>query len=232
MWDLLEKYLDRLDELRRFLLVAEAIEGSETIQWQGAKREARGTAIVCAMAELEALVVGVLRQVNGEINQSGTAVAQLRPSLRPLAAHRAFTSLSSLGDTEKVWQQRELVTCLDTNAEPAMLPVLMGHIAREPQPRLDGRTMKPHHLQRICTVYGIVVDSVIQTHQTLSLKKLSDARNDIAHGNMPFHAVFARAGFLPEDIRADLDSFDDIGYRLVGAFDRYLADGSYLAPQP
>ena len=99
----------------------------------------------------------------------------------------------------------------------------------KPQPPLDGRTLKPHHLQRICIVYGIEVDSIIHTHQTLSLKKVSDARNDIAHGNMPFHAVFARAGFLADDIRADLDSFDEIGYRMVVAFDGYLSRRDFLA---
>lgn len=231
MWDLLEGYLDRLDELRRFLAVADAIEDSRAIPWRYAKREARGSAIVCSMAELEALVVGVLCHVNGSINESETAVALLRPSLRPLAAHRELTSLAALSDAEKVWRQREIVTCLDSNTKPAVLPVQIGHVAREPQPPLDGRTLKPHHLQRICLVSGVVVGSVIHTHQTLSLKKLSDARNDIAHGSMPFHTVFSRAGFRTDDIRADLDSFDEIGFRLVGSFDRYLAEESYLAPK-
>lgn len=229
MWNPLERYLDRLDELRRFLTVADAIDSSDSVPWQHARREARGSAIVCAMAELESLVVGVLTHANTEINRSGSTIGMLRPSLRPLAAHRELTSLAALSDAEKMWRQREVVTCLDMNDAAASLPVNAGQVSREPQPPLDGRTLKPHHLQRICTVYGIEVGSIIHTHQTLSLKKLSDARNDIAHGNMPFHAVFDRAGFLPDEIRADLDSFDKIGYRMVEAFDGYLSRREFLA---
>lgn len=229
MWDLLERYLDRLDELRRFLAIADAIEQSGAIQWQHAKREARGSAIVCAMAELEALVGGVLGHVNEQINLSGTTVGLLRPSLRPLAAHRELTSLAALSDAEKVWRQRQVVTCLDISDDLALLPIVVGNVGREPQPPLDGRTLKPHHLQRVAAVYGIAIEAIIHTHETLSLKKLSDARNDIAHGNMPFHAVFARAGFLPDDIRSDLDAFDEIGYRLVLEFDKYLTAKAYVA---
>lgn len=229
MWDLLERYLDRLDELRRFLSVADAIEDSEAVPWKHAKREARGSAIVCAMAELEALVVGVLCEVNGCINNAGVTVGSLRASLRALAAHREFMSLVALNDAEKVWRQREVVACLDSNTDIASLPVFHGSVAREPQPPLDGRTLKPHHFQRVCSVYGIPVSSVISTHETLSLKKLSNARNDIAHGNVPFHEVFSRAGFLSDEIRADLDSFDVIGYGLVRAFDQYILGGCYLS---
>lgn len=229
IWDVLERYLKRLDELRRFLAVAEAIDSSDFVPWHNARGEARGSAIVCAMAELESLVIASLTHANTVINESRSTIGMLRPSLRPLAAHRALTSLAALRDPEKMWREREFVTCLDSNGEVASLPVTVGQASREPQPPLDGRTLKPQHLQRICAVYGIQIDSIIRTHQTLSLKKLSDARNDIAHASMPFHALFSRAGFLPVDIRADLDSFDEIGYGLVVAFDGYLSRKQFLA---
>lgn len=231
MWQLLERYLDRLDDLRRFLAVADAIEKSTEIKWAHAKREARGSAIVCAMAELEALVVGVLCAVNEEINDSSTPIADLRSSLRPLVAHRELLSLAALADAEKVWRQRSVVTCLESSQDLATLPV-NGPAGREPQPPLDGRTLKPNHLVRIGAVYGIDVASFIQTHETLSLKKLSDARNDIAHGNLPFHAVFSRVGFQADDIRSDLDAFDEIGYRFVGAFAGYIEREDYMAQPP
>lgn len=228
MWQALERYLDRLDELRRFLSVAEAIEQSSSISWSHADREARGSAIVCSMAELETLVVVVLCHANGVINSSAAAVGDLRPSLRPLAAHRELLSLAALGDAGKIWRQREFVTSLDTSTEACALPV-NGQGGREPQPPLDGRTLKPHHLQRVAAVYGISTASLIQTQETLSLKKLSDARNDIAHGNLPFHGVFSRQGFLPAEVRRDLDAFDRIGYNLVATFDGYLDRADYLA---
>lgn len=228
MWDLLERYFDRLDDLRRFLAVANAIESSASISWSQAEREARGSAIVCSMAELEALVVGVLCYANEEINASGTLLSGLRPSLRPLAAHRELNSLGSLNDARKVWPKRETVTCLNESQKPCDLPV-HGRGSREPQPPLDGRTLKPHHLQRIATVYGMETRELIHTAEALSLKKLSDARNDIAHGNMPFHDVFSRAGFRSIEIRTDLDAFDEIGHRVVSAFDTYLSSSNYIA---
>lgn len=228
MWDQLARYLERMDDLRRFLDLSEAIERQTALKWARARSEARASAAVCSMAELEALVSGVLSDVNSAINATGMCVADLIPTLRPLAAHQHFISLTSLADPDKVWRQRQNVTCLDLSEDIVVLPIAAPG-AREPLPPLDGRTLKPSHLQRIAAVYGVEIGDLIHTVETLSLIKLSQCRNDVAHGNLPFDSVFSRAGFQVADLRRDLDSFDEIGYRFVDTFDRYLAGSKYAS---
>jgi hypothetical protein len=227
MWAHLERYLARLDDLRRFLDVSEAISKQESIKWAQSTAEARSAAIVCAMAELESLLSGTLSAVNAAINDSGVAVGKVAPSLRPLAAHKALLSLAALGDPDKIWPQRQFVTTLEVCVDPVDLPVVTP-ASREPLPPLDGRTLKPAHIQRVAAVYGVELNRLIRTADTLSLKKLSECRNDIAHGNVPFSALFSRKGFLVDEIREDLLAFDEIGYRLVDTFDQYVSRQEYL----
>jgi hypothetical protein len=76
-------------------------------------------------------------------------------------------------------------------------------------------------------VYGLDLGVLFSAASKLSLAKLSDARNDLAHGNLAFHAVFQRAGFTPSEIRNDVNQIEELGYRLVVAFDDYLNKRSY-----
>lgn len=227
MWNDLQRFFNRLDELRKFLDVASGIALSGVPHWNGAEREARGSAIVGCMAELESLIASSLRFVNSEINAQGPPVGRLVPTLRPLASHTTFISLSSLQDPKKVWPQRAAVTGLEMSLEPAALPIAIPG-GREPQAPLDGRTLVPIHFERIAALYGIGLSRFLGTPGKLSLAKLSRARNDVAHGNVPFSQVFSQPNFTLKDIRGDVDNIEEIGWNFVVAFDAYLTHAMFL----
>jgi hypothetical protein len=178
------------------------------------------------MAELEALVTGVLDHVNEEINGLQVQLKDLRPSLRALAAHAHWKSLDAAVDPTKVWARRQSVTCFDRSADSVALPRSND---REPIPPLDGKTLRAMHMERVAIVYGIDATKIVSTGSVLSLKKLAAARNDVAHANLPFLTIFARAGFSMKDIRLDLDELEELGFRLVTEFDGYLSSANYLA---
>lgn len=180
-------------------------------------------------AELEALVRGVLCLVNTKINAEGLTLAELRPSLRALAAHHDFVSMASMSDPDKVWGRRISVTCLDSSDERVALPVFPANSSSHPQPPLDGHTLRPGHFERIASVYGLALTDFVADREKLNLVKFSNARNDIVHGNVELTAVFSKKGFDINSIRDDVEAIEQIGYRTVITFDRYLMSKSFRA---
>lgn len=228
LWDPLDRFLQRTDELRRFIDISVAFDKSAEMSWVGALREARASAIVCSIAELEVLVSDSLVKVNESINGTGVLVRNLKPSLRALATIKEFTSLANLKDAEKVWQTRLILASLHESNETANLPATPRSQSKQPQAPLDGKTLKPIHFKRIASVYSILPSDFVQASHTLALTKFSGARNDIAHANSPFPAIFSQRNFLVSNIREDLGALDEIAFNFVERFSRYVERCEFL----
>ena len=106
----------------------------------------------------------------------------------------------------------------------AEFPVERNH----PQPPLDGKTLKPEHFNRLWEIYSLPGVPFPSLKWQGSLQKLALARNDIAHGNLPYHEVFQEAGRGVSDIEAYVTDVSDFATHLVQTWVTYLRDEMYL----
>ena len=215
--------LDRIDDLKRFLAFVEVDSNQRISVWQSAQRDARALAIICSMAELEALTKSTLQGVHREINNSSLPVELLIPSVRQLTAHTIFESLKELQDPAKMWEKRSYATTLETCSEIAVFPILNNH----PQPPLDGKTLKPQHFERLWSIYSIPGYAFPKSTWNASLTKLSLARNDLAHGNLPFYEIFQQAGRSVSEIERYVNDIADFIAHFVNSWEDYMDNERY-----
>jgi hypothetical protein len=222
--DACERLLRRLDDLKRYLVSAAALATQDQEKWGFLSREARAAAVVCGMAELEALTRTVIADTHDVLNHSGLAQSSLLPCLRQLAAHDVFESLRSLQDHGKLWEFRSRVTSLDMSNDVLRLPIA----SRGPQPPLDGRTLKPEHFNRLWAIYGLSGVAFPIASWSGSLQKLALMRNDIAHANLPFSDIFSQAGRSLVDIERYVDDIESFSIHFADIWCNYLSDEGYL----
>jgi hypothetical protein len=219
-----ERLLRRIDELKRLLAFVQLTDEDLHKGWPSAARDARSLAIICSMAELEALTAFLIKGTHSELNGCTLITRDIRPCVRQLAAHRAFESLKTLEDHSKLWQQRAYTTTLDQNAEFLELPIS----AKGPQPPLDGRTLRPEHYYRIWAIYGLPGDAFPSVSWAASLQKLALLRNDLAHGNLPFAEIFQQAGVTVPEVENYIDDLAEFSIHLISAWSQYLELRLYL----
>lgn len=164
-------------------------------------RETRAAATIAAMAELEALLRDMLIDIGQRINVAALEVRELMPSLRALASHSSFESLSGTADREKMWSQRLELTQLEASRSIAHMPTRQK---RSPQPPLDGRTIQSRHIYLVWKVLGLG-EAIPEASVVASLKKLTQIRNDVAHRNIDIAQVFSEAGRTAREIAGHLD---------------------------
>ncbi|GAB3177686.1 hypothetical protein GCM10027162_27830 [Streptomyces incanus] len=54
------------------------------------------------------------------------------------------------------------------------------------------------------------------------------ARNDLAHGNLPYHEIFQQAGRSIKDIESYVSNVSDFSSHFVDSWNEYLAGEEYL----
>ncbi|MFG2890468.1 HEPN domain-containing protein [Streptomyces sp. NPDC048248] len=221
--DHLGRFLKRTGELKVFLAFTQTSQTDSKV-WSSASRDARALAIVCTMAELESLIKTSVQRTHEELNAAGIQTLQLIPSMRQVVAHTAFESLRSLQDQTKMWERRSFTTTLESCSEVAKFPIEKSH----PQPPLDGKTLKPEHFYRLWKIYQLPGDPFPNPGWPGSLQKMAMARNDLAHGNLPYHEIFQQAGRSIREIEYYVASVSDFSSHFVDSWNRYLASEDYL----
>lgn len=189
-------------------------------------QELRGAAVVAAMAELERLLRELLIVTSQEINQASVAVRDLKPALRALATQSHFQSIMQSPNGDGHWQSRAFVTTLEYSTEIAQLP---KRSSVTPQPPLDGRTIRPSHIQRIWTTLGLEGVAIPKPEIHVSLTALATMRNDVAHGNAPIGEVFHPdiPGKSPAEIQRHLQNIEHLIDHVCLTFHYYGLASSY-----
>ncbi|MFF7953799.1 HEPN domain-containing protein [Streptomyces griseorubiginosus] len=221
--DHLARVLKRTGELKVFLAFTQTNK-TDTAGWTSASRDARALAIICTMAELESLVKTCLQRTHEELNSAGIRTMALIPSVRQVVAHTAFESLRTLQDHSKMWERRSFTTTLDANVEVASFPIERSH----PQPPLDGKTLKPEHFFRLWQIYQLPGSPFPNPRWPGALQKLALARNDLAHGNLPYHEIFQQAGRAVPNIESYVNDVSDFAAHFVATWNTYLENEAYI----
>lgn len=178
---------NRLNFWRQTLLrlSSDAMPGFTEVDPLG--QELRGAAVVAAMAEIERLLREALVELSLDINHAGVPISALRPGLRALASDSHFQAMSMSPKGDKHWDNRAIVTRMETNTQIAKFPT---RSASSPQPPLDGKTIRSIHFQRIWTVLDLDEAAIPAVDMDTALSAMSSMRNDVAHGNDPLFEIF------------------------------------------
>jgi len=217
------RVLERIEDLKLFLAFARTPD-SGSGRWKSAQRDARALAIVCSVAELEALTRFTIQRTHEELNAAFLSVDRFVPSVRQIVAHNCFESLRALQDPIKMWERRLYATTLESCAEIAEFPVVVNH----PQPPLDGRTLRPEHFNRLWKIYSLPGYAFPRSAWDASLTKLALIRNDIAHGNLPFIEIFQQAGRSIKEIEGYLNDIEDFVAHFHDSWTEYMQSQQYL----
>ncbi len=219
----LTRLLKRTSELKIFLAFTQTADVNEA-GWDSSSRDARALAIVCTMAELESLVKSMVQGTHEELNGSSISLKSLIPSMRQVVAHAEFESLRTLQDHGKMWEKRSFATTLEQCSDRAKFPIEKKHA----QPPLDGKTLKPEHFFRLWQIYKLPEEPFPNQRWPGALQKLALARNDIAHGNLPYHEIFQQAGRSVADIETYVTQIGEFAAHFVDAWTKYLRAEMYL----
>lgn len=189
-------------------------------------QELRGAAAVAILAEVERLLREALIELSTDINAAGVPISGLRPGLRSLALESHFQTLTSSSKGDKHWDNRAVVTQLETNMMIAKFP---ARTISSPQPPLDGKTIRSAHFRRIWAVLDLEGEAIPEIEMETSLNAMSTVRNDVAHGNIPISEIFHEQ--IPGKSAADIAEHIQNLIRLVDHFclslSSYTADRKY-----
>lgn len=203
----------RLEEWRQILLQLSTSSLPGIVEDGPLGRELRGAAAVATLAELERLLRESLVELSHEIGRAGVQIRDLVPGLRALVANPHFQAIMSSSRGDPHWDNRALVTRLETNSEIAVLP---SRLSGSPQPPLDGKTIRTAHIERIWLVLELEGDAIPTATMGVSLNAMSTLRNDVAHGNAPLSEIFHPQNFgksaadLAEHIRQSVRLIDHV----------------------
>lgn len=219
-----EEAADRLDHWRSnlLLLAAESLRDISESSFLG--HELRAAAIVASMAEVEHLVREFLVSLSAEINASGTLIRNLKRTLRPLAVHSNFESLTTTSKGDTAWEQRLLVTTLEDNDQIARFP---PRSSKGPQPPLDGKTIRRSHMLRLWEILGLPGTPFPEADCSTSLEKLALLRNDIAHRNVSVREVFFQPDTSARDVAKYLDDIVLMVLHLGTVWSSYASTRAY-----
>jgi hypothetical protein len=219
------RVLERIEDLKLFLAFAQTAD-PDSGRWESAQRDARALAIVCAVAELEALTRFTIQRAHEELNAASLPVDRFIPSIRQIVAHNTFESLRLLQDPSKMWERRLYATTLETCIEIAQFPIVTNH----PQPPLDGRTLRPEHFHRLWNIYSLPGYAFPRSAWNASLVKLALIRNDIAHGNLPYVEIFQQAGRSIKEVEGYVNHMQDFVAHFHDVWSEYMLNQKYLLP--
>jgi hypothetical protein len=144
-------------------------------------------------------------------------MADLRPSVLSLACadqHQALQEVRGL----KMWRHRAgLLESVRSND--------ICNIGGNEIP-LDGRTVRPEHLETIWQVFGFPGTPTVSPSNRLALKDVADARNELAHGDEDPRVVAGRKSRV--DLLQIVERIDELMVNLWVQAEEYLDQRLYL----
>lgn len=180
------------------------------------RQNIRASAYVHLAAAVEVLVNETFLGVVGEINALVGKLSDLRLSLFAIASGPNFDSLADLQGL-KNWHRRcQILSDIESHA------ILRLDESRLP---LDGRTIRPEHLDAAWKVFGFDGPSLPSPLHALALRDLADSRNDVAHGNEALSVVAGRKSL--DDMLRLIERIEEIAIHLWDTVVQYLDATQY-----
>ena len=218
--DILDKTLGELGTLRQSLLWAEtAALNQNPIQKQSAYIVTASAYVLCA-ATVEEYSRRTLSLLYEDIVASNTLPKDLRVSLFAVLGDAQFESLKDLRDYEKTWAKRiELLTLISMPKAPST--------PGEPFP-LDGRTIRPVHLETIWKIFGFKSSPFPSLHCRAALSELADSRNEVAHGHISSSLLAKKKG--ARDTIIKIQRIEDLLTHITIQATEYITNREFLRP--
>lgn len=180
------------------------------------RQDIRASAYVHLAAAVELLVNETFSGLVGEINALAGKLSDLRLSLFAIASGPNFDSLANVRGL-KNWHRRcQILSDIESHA---ILKLDESHLP------LDGRTIRPEHLDAAWKVFGFDGPSLPSPLHALALRDLADSRNDVVHGNEPLSVVAGRKSL--DDMFRLIERIEEIAIHLWGAVIQYLDATQY-----
>jgi hypothetical protein len=206
---------DRLDELRLLLGHLDV----QTSHPRSAELSQLGRAwtYVGLGAALEDYVRAFIDELTHSINRAKVPLAELRLGIVSLVQAPAFDSVATRRRQEK-WDKRAAILKFAASTDDAELAVGLRP--------LDGRTLRPGHLESLWSVYELPGDPMPSALHAVALRDLSDGRNSVAHGTTN-PASFGRSKAYIDVLRR-IGHVEDIAIHIAAVGSIYLESQGYL----
>jgi hypothetical protein len=181
------------------------------------RMDVHATSYVLGAAAVEAYIGAMLGAVVDEVNSQNLSICDLRLSLFAIVHGPHLDSLQDIRGL-KMWNRRVGIfegmgstgTC---QIDPTHLP-------------LDGRTIRPVHLDTIWDVMGFQATMRPGPLHRLALTNLADNRNLVAHGSEDTAAVAGRQSV--SDTLRSMERIEELLLQLHYAATDYLDRRAYL----
>jgi hypothetical protein len=211
----LSKFSDTIDRVRQGLYYCDVTFTQKN--FRGLRQDIRASAYVHLAAAVERLISEIFSGLVGEINALAGKLSDLRLSLFAIASGPNFDALADLRGL-KNWHRRcQILSDIESrsilNLDESYLP-------------LDGRTIRPEHLDAAWKVFGFDGPSLPSPLHALALRDLATSRNDVAHGNEPLSVVAGRKSL--DDMLRLIERIEEIAIHLWTAAVQYLDATQYL----
>ena len=180
-------------------------------------RNVRAAAYVYVAAAMERVTTDLLVAALAEISATTVEIRKVRLSLISLIQAPIFDSLKDVRGL-KMWLKR--VEMLDRTNEQS---ICMFDALFLP---VDGKTLRPQHLEVIWTVFGFSTPPVPDPVSRLALIDLADTRNKVAHGEED-PSVVAGQRSATEMLKL-IDRMEDIVIHMWSTMTEYLTRKEYL----
>ncbi|MEE3848969.1 HEPN domain-containing protein [Gordonia sp. LSe1-13] len=181
------------------------------------RQDVHSSAYVLVAAAVEKFVNDVVEATITEINSRGLGCRDAIYSLFSITMGNEFLSLQDVRGL-KMWEKRVEVLAAAESAAPLRLSS-----ANIP---LDGRTIRPAHLNTIWRVFGLSGGSLPDPRTGLALTTIADLRNLVAHGEEET-ATVAGMHSIDDTLRL-LDRIDGLVVHFHAATEDYLSSRAYL----
>jgi hypothetical protein len=168
-------------------------------------------------ASLEAFIGEALRALLRELTALAVPQHSISLSLLSISCFPVFDALRDIGGL-KGWERRVELLHRSTSADIAVF-------ADEKIP-LDGRTIRPTHLNTVWIVFGLPGSALPSPQHALALNDLADGRNKIAHGRETPLSLGRRKATA--DILRIADYAEEIAIHIALNIDQYLSQQLYL----
>ncbi len=208
----------RLDSIGQTLIWADAAILSGQLLQKKVAYLTIANAYVLAASAIEEFIRAHLKGLISELHKGQLKKSYLRTSILGISEHSRFDSLQDLREYEKEWQRK--LDILASVTDDAIASFSPDHIP------LDGRTIRPVHLQTIWQVFGFHGSPFPDPLSKAALMEIANGRNDVAHGAVD-PIVFARRKGVSDTTRK-INLLQTLLTHLAVATDHYLDNKLYL----
>jgi|ERR1022692_282375 hypothetical protein len=180
-------------------------------------RNVRAAAYVYVAAAVERVTADLLVATLAEISAATVELRKLRLSLVALIQAPLLDSLQDIRGM-KMWLKRAEVFAATDNQATCVFDALCLP--------LDGRTLRPDHLEVIWTVFGFSTPPVPDPVSRLALNDLANTRNIVAHGEeSPSRVAGQRSA---TDMLKLIERIENIVIHMWSTITEYLTKKEYL----